>query len=259
VVYTRGLGETVDLYAGAVYVDLRPGAGSDEARGAGNPTFGARWRFLDASASETSAAAKPEFLLPVSGNAEAAALGSANLGGNLTFILCQDRPFGAIHINASAGRLRYRASGNNPDSTPMRLSAAPVWQLNPQWRLALDIGAQWVQSFEQRVRTGSVELGASWSPDDDLDLALSAIRTADYQNPGTSALAATAGLTWRFKKERAASGCRARQVALSGASRRASRCPRQVALITRSSASVSSIWARFCSSSAMAVSVRVIT
>lgn len=199
VVYTRGLGETVDLYAGAVYVDLRPGGGSDEARGAGNPTVGAKWRFLDASASGTSAAAKLEFLLPVSGNAEAAGLGSASVGGNLTFILSQDLPFGAIHVNASAGRLRYRASGNNPDSTPMRLSAAPVWQLNPQWRLALDMGAQWVQSVGQRVRTGFVELGAIWSPDDDLDLALGVVRTADKQNPRTCALAATAGLTWRFK------------------------------------------------------------
>ena len=135
-VYTRGVGETVDLYAGVAYVHLRPGAGKDEARGAGNPTIGTKWRFLDTTADGTSAAAKLELLLPVSGNAEAAGLGSASIGGNLTFILSQDLPFGAIHVNASAGRLRYRASGNNPDSTPMRLSAAPVWQLNPSggWR-----------------------------------------------------------------------------------------------------------------------------
>jgi hypothetical protein len=199
VVYTRGVFETLDVYAGAVYVDLRPGGGSDEARGAGNPTVGTKWRFLDTSASGTSAAAKLEILVPVSGSAEAAGLGSASLGGNLTFILSQDLPFGAIHVNASAGRLRYRASGNNSDSTPIRLSAAPVWQLNPQWRLALDMGAQWVQSVGQRVRTGFGQLGAIWSPDDDLDLALGVIRTADNQNPRTSALATTVGLTWRFK------------------------------------------------------------
>lgn len=198
-VYTRGVAETVDVYAGGVYVHLSPAGGQDAARGAGNPTIGTKWRFLETTAGGTSAAAKLEFLLPVSGNAEATGLGSASVGGNLTFILSQDLPFGAIHVNASAGRLRYRASGNNPDSTPMRLSAAPVWQLNPQWRLALDMGAQWVQSVGQRVRTGFVELGAIWSPDDDLDLALGVIRTADNQNPRTSALAATVGLTWRFK------------------------------------------------------------
>ncbi len=199
VVYTRGVFETLDLYAGGVYVDLRPGGGAGDARGAGNPTLGGKWRFFDTSAGGTSAAAKLEFLLPVSGSAEAAGLGSASVGGNLTLILSQDLPFGAVHVNASAGRLRYRASGNNPDSTPMRLSAAPVWQLNPQWRLALDLGAQWVQSSQQRVRTGFVELGAIWSPDDDLDLALGVVRTADNQNPGTSAVAGTLGLTWRFK------------------------------------------------------------
>ena len=188
-VYTRGVAETVDLYAG----------GQHEARGAGNPTLGGKWRFLDATAEGTSAAAKLEFLMPVSNSAETAGLGSASMGGNLTFILSQDLPFGAIHVNASAGRLRYRASGNSPDSTPMRLSAAPVWQLTPQWRLALDLGAQWVRSSEQRVRTGFVELGAIWSPNDDLDLALGVIQTADNQNPRTRALAATAGLTWRFR------------------------------------------------------------
>ena len=171
----------------------------DRARGAGNPTLGGKWRFLDATAEGTSAAAKLEFLMPVSNSAETAGLGSASMGGNLTFILSQDLPFGAIHVNASAGRLRYRASGNSPDSTPMRLSAAPVWQLTPQWRLALDLGAQWVRSSEQRVRTGFVELGAIWSPNDDLDLALGVIQTADNQNPRTRALAATAGLTWRFR------------------------------------------------------------
>jgi hypothetical protein len=198
-VYTRGVAETVDLYAGGLYVHLHPDGGQHEARGAGNPTLGGKWRFLDTTAEGTSAAAKLEFLMPVSNSAETAGLGSASMGGNLTFILSQDLPFGAIHVNASAGRLRYRASGNNPDSTPMRLSAAPVWQLTPQWRLALDLGAQWVRSSEQRVRTGFVELGAIWSPNDDLDLALGVIQTADNQNPRTRALAATAGLTWRFR------------------------------------------------------------
>jgi hypothetical protein len=198
-VYTRGVAETVDLYAGGLYVHLHPDGGQHEARGAGNPTLGGKWRFLDTTDEGTSAAAKLEFLLPVSNSAETAGLGSASMGGNLTFILSQDLPFGAIHVNASAGRLRYRASGNNPDSTPMRLSAAPVWQLTPQWRLALDLGAQWVRSSEQRVRTGFVELGAIWSPNDDQDLALGVIQTADNQNPRTRALAATAGLTWRFR------------------------------------------------------------
>jgi hypothetical protein len=197
--YTRGVTDTLDVYAGVSWLHLRPGAGDGDAGGAGNPTIGTKWRFLDSTANGTSAAGKLELLLPVSSSAEAAGLGSASMGGNLTFIVTQEVPFGAIHVNAGAGRLRYRAAGNHPDATPMRLSAAPVWQLDTQWRLALDLGAQWVKSSEQRVRTGFVELGAIWSPDDNMDLALGVIRTADNQNPQTSALAATAGLTWRFK------------------------------------------------------------
>ncbi|MBK7507067.1 MAG: hypothetical protein IPI16_02380 [Comamonadaceae bacterium] len=116
-VYTRGVAETVDLYAGGVYVHLHTGGGQHEARGAGNPTLGGKWRFLDATAEGTS---RKLFLMPVKAGQGS---GQRQHGGNLTFILSQDLPFGAIHVNASAGRLRYRASGNSPDSTPMRLSA----------------------------------------------------------------------------------------------------------------------------------------
>jgi hypothetical protein len=199
VIYTRGVTETVDVYAGLAYLRLRPGTGHGDASGAGNPSVGSKWRFLDNTADGTSAAGKLELLPPVSSSAEAAGLGSASMGGNLTLILTQEVSFGAIHVNASAGRLRYRASANNPDATPLRLSAAPVWHMDAQWKLALDLGAQWVQSGVQRLRTGYVELGGIWSPHDDVDLALGVIRTANNENPQTRSLSASAGLTWRFK------------------------------------------------------------
>lgn len=196
--YTRGVTETIDIYATASYLRLRPDEGN-AASGPGSPSIGSKWRFLDTTTSGTSAASKIEFLLPVSDGAEQDGLGSASLGGQLTFILTQEVPFGEVHVNASAGRLRYRAAGANQGSTPIRLTAAPVWHVSENWKLALDVGAQWEKAEGQTLRTSYAELGAIWSAGEDVDLAVGLIRTANNQNPQTSTVAVTAGLTWRFK------------------------------------------------------------
>ena len=196
-VYTRGVSETADLFIGAGYLRLRPAGGDDTPSGATNSTLGGKWRFLDTTADGTSAAVKLELLMPVTRHAEDRGLGSATLGGNLTAIVSQDLPFGAIHLNLGAGR--RRRSHGSPDAIPVRLSAAPVWQVNHQWRLALDLGMESVSSEGQRLRTRFGELGTIWSPNEDLDLALGVIRTADNQAPTTRALVVTAGLSWRFR------------------------------------------------------------
>ena len=198
-VYTRGVTETLDLSAGVAWIRLRPGSGNADTSGFGNPGLGTKWRFLDTNDAGTSAAVKLEALVPVSGGAQASGLGSGRVGGLLTFIVSQEVPFGAIHFNAGIGRVRYADAANNPDETPVRLSVAPVWRVNEQWQLALDLGAESVQSAGSRARTAFAELGAIWSPREDLDLALGITRFGDNLNPGTRTWLGTAGITWRFK------------------------------------------------------------
>ncbi len=197
-VYTRGVTDTLDLYAGIAWLRLRPADGGDNS-GFSNPVLGAKWRFMDGNDAGTSAAVKLEALAPVSGGAQADGLGSGRAGGLLTFIVSQDVPFGAIHLNAGIGRIRYADAANNPDETPLRLSVAPVWRVNEQWQLALDVGAESVRSGGAHLRTAYAELGAIWSPREDLDFALGVIHSRDNANPDTRTLIGTAGLTWRFK------------------------------------------------------------
>ncbi len=199
VVYTRGLTETLDVFAGLSYARIRASTSAGDASGGGNPSFGAKWRFYENEQSKTGFALKPEILLPVSAGREAAGLGRGRTSANLTLILTQEVPFGAIHANAGVGRDRYGDSLNNPDTTTTRASIAPVWDVTDQWKLALDLGTESARAAGVRARSNFVELGAIYSPSEDLDFALGFLRSSDNDSPSATKHTATAGITWRFR------------------------------------------------------------
>ena len=194
VVYTYGLTETVDVYAGIAYQRIRvPG---DDASGFSNTVVGAKWRFFENEDSGTSLAIKPEIAVPVSKQREEDGLGTGKTSGALTFILSQDVPFGSVHFNAGVGRDRFRTSDDN--ATNKHLSVAPVWDISEQWKLAADFGVDWSRSGGDTVRAKYAEIGAIYSPSKDLDLAVGFIRTTDDESPKARTNTWTAGLTWRF-------------------------------------------------------------
>ena len=196
VVYTRGVTETVDLYFGLAPQRIR--SSSATASGMGNTAIGAKWRFFENEESGTSLAVKPEVLLPVSSTRENDGLGAGKTSGHLTFILSQDVPFGAVHLNAGVGRERFKDRESNPDATIWRVSVAPVWEVSEQWKLAFDTGVESAEAGGDRVRTAFVEFGAIYSPSKDVDLALGVIRSRDNDAPKTRVDVVNAGLTWRF-------------------------------------------------------------
>jgi hypothetical protein len=199
IVYTRGLSDTLDVFAGFSYVRIRSGAAADDASGGGNPSVGGKWRFYENETNKTSVAVKPEILLPVSAGREAAGLGRGRTSANLTLILTQEVPFGAIHANAGVGRDRHRDTSSNPATTTTRASIAPVWDVTDQWKLALDVGTESSRAAGVRVRSNFVELGAIYSPSEDLDFALGILRSSDNDSPSATKHIATAGITWRFR------------------------------------------------------------
>ncbi|MFZ4535994.1 transporter [Propionivibrio sp.] len=199
VAYTRGLTDTIDIFAGISYARIHAGTSGDSSSGAGNPAIGGKWRFYENGESKTSFAVKPEILFPVSSDRESGGLGTGKTSGNLTFILTQEVPFGAIHLNAGLGRDRFRDTLINPDLTKTRVSIAPVWDVTEQWKLALDLGTESARAGGTGVRSDFVELGAIYSPNKDLDFAVGFIHSADNDSPRTTTDTATAGITWRFK------------------------------------------------------------
>lgn len=198
-VYTRGLTESIDFFAGLSYGRLRTSAPGGNANGGRNPSIGAKWRFYEEEASPTTLAIKPEILFPVSRGRESDGLGTGKTSGNLTLIVTQEVPFGAVHLNFGVGRNRYRDRSTNPDSTSARASIAPVWDITENWKLALDLGAESSRAGGERVRTSFVELGTIYSPGKELDFAVGLVRASDNEHPRTTTHTANVGLTWRFK------------------------------------------------------------
>lgn len=196
--FTRGLTDELDVFVGVAGVRIRSSVPGVEASGAGNPGIGAKWRFLESERSGTSLALKPEIFLPVSGSREARGLGSGRVSGALTLVLTREFAFGAVHANLGIGRERFR----DPDAahaTTTGFSIAPVWNVAPRWQLALDFGYESEKAGGETTRSRFAEIGAVYSPGEDLDLAFGVVRRANSADPRETATSATMGLTWRFR------------------------------------------------------------
>jgi hypothetical protein len=198
VVYTRGVTETLDVYVGTSYASLRGDDGRGTTSGMGSPSLGAKWRFFDDEESKTSLAIKPELVFPVSERREDGGLGVGKTSANLTLILSQELPFGALHVNAGVGRDRFRNTQENPDATTRRFSLAPVWDVAEQWKLALDMGVESARAAGRTVHSKFAEIGAIYSPHKDVDLALGVIRANDNESPRTTTDSVSVGATFRF-------------------------------------------------------------
>ncbi len=198
-VFTRGITDALDLYAGLGYQRIVPDAPAVTERGWGNPAVGAKWRFYENEASKLSFAIKPEIQFPVSKSKEARGLGTARTSYGVGLLMTQETGFGAVHANLVAERVRYADDALNlaERRTLYRLSAAPVWDVAEGWKLALDAGFLTNPDRAARARMGYVELGAIYSPGKDLDLAFGIVRNVRDGNASTTQ--ATLGVTWRFR------------------------------------------------------------
>jgi hypothetical protein len=198
-VFTLGATETLDFYIGVTPTMIRSNVPGVDADGLGNTALGIKWRFFENEESGTSLAVKPEVRLPVSSGNEAAGLGAGATSYGLTLILSQDVSFGAIHFNLAGGRDEFSAGSLLPQSHSLRTSIAPVWDVNEQWKLALEVGHESVSRAGDTTTSQFVQLGAVFSPSKDLDFALGVLRNNDTATPQTSTTTATMGLTWRFR------------------------------------------------------------
>lgn len=149
--YTYGLTDTVDLYAAPTF--LRMQADGSRTSGWGNTALGLKWRFYENEATGTSLGLKPEFVAPVSSRREARGLGDGRSSGQVTLLLSQQLPFGALHVNYAWGR--QRDIDPTAGAINRRLSMALVWNIADDWKLAADVGLQQRQGVDatrQRTR-----------------------------------------------------------------------------------------------------------
>jgi len=197
VVYTRGLADALDLYVGVSHVRIKTDAAATGS-GGGNPVLGAKWRFREEEKA-WSFAVKPEIHLGVSAGAETEGRGMGRSGWSALLIATRETDFGEFHVNIAYARARFETedeiSGNRKNL--LRLSAAPVWHISDQWKVALDLGLQTNPDKTLSSRMGYALLGAVYSPSKDFDLALGWQKPFD--DGPARAWQATVGGTWRFR------------------------------------------------------------
>lgn len=200
-VFTRGLTDSLDIYVGAISQRISTdGAVTNVSdSGIGNVAIGAKWRFFENKDSGLSFGFKPEVQLPVSEGKEARGLGTGRLSYGATLIVTQETGFGELHFNLALGRVNYADQAINDAARrdQYRVSVAPVWHVAEKFKIALDLGAMTNEDRTQKERMGYVELGAIYSPSEDLDLAVGVIRNTNTGD--VSSTQALLGLTWRFK------------------------------------------------------------
>jgi hypothetical protein len=197
ITYTRGFTDALDLYVGVGRLRIAPSDAAVE-RGFGNVAVGAKWRFYENEPARLSLAIKPEVQVPVSTEREARGLGTARFSYGAGMLLTQETAFGAVHANLAADRVRYRDDALNTAErrTLYRLSVAPVWDVTERWKLALDAGLTTNPDRSARARMAYVEVGAIYSPDKKLDIAVGVIR--NVSDGAAETTLATIGVTGRF-------------------------------------------------------------
>jgi hypothetical protein len=198
-VYTRGLTDALDLYAGGSFVRIRTTTPDGDTEGPGNPVLGMKWRAWEDEARGLSIGVKPEIQRGVSDDAEQRGLGTGRTGYGLALLLTQETGFGAIHVNAAADRVRYALPQNAAfhRRNLYRFSVAPVFDVGEHWKLAADAGVTTHPHRPERATMGYALLGGIWSPSKDLDFALGYIAAL---HDGEQRLRTwTAGVTWRFR------------------------------------------------------------
>jgi hypothetical protein len=198
-VFTRGITDAFDLHAGFAYRRLVPQAPEPSQHGWSNTALGAKWRFYENEASKLSFALKPELQLPVSQAREARGLGTARASYGTGLLMTQETGFGAIHANLTVERLNHADAALDAAArrTRYRASLAPVWDIAPHWKVALDAGVVTNHDPAARRLLGYIEGGAIYAPAEDLEIAVGVIRNLRDGNRSTTQ--ATAGLTWRFR------------------------------------------------------------
>jgi hypothetical protein len=198
-VYTRGLTETLDAALAVAYLQYRDTAAATAGSGAANPVAGLKWRFYEDEGKRLSLALKPEVRVAVSGGAENSRLDSGKTNARIALLLTREADFGSLHANLVLASNRYAEPDNRAAyrGSLWRLSVAPVFELSPAWKIALDAGLVTNPQKGERAAMGYLELGAIYTVAKGVDLALGIARDVGHQ--GHSAQLATAGLTWQFR------------------------------------------------------------
>lgn len=203
--YTRGITENIEASIGATYYSIPKGDYSPIS----NTVLSIKWRFAEAEDGQWAFAMKPSLTLPGSHQQQTHGLNLAL--PSYAFNLIGSRYWDAVelHLNASYMKALYNTNysiGGDPSTNRTNIfffSAAPVWRVSSNVRLALDVGITTNPPSAEQYLTSYVLIAAIISATDTLDIGLSYMRSAAnmgiaLSNSSISASRSEIGFTWRF-------------------------------------------------------------
>jgi hypothetical protein len=193
VTYTYGVTDNVDVYIGVVRQVNAVG-------GWLNSGLGFKWNFAGEQDSGWSFAVKPTVLLPVTKTMQTNGLGNAATNWQVNLIGSYLATTHELHLNAGYSSNRYaELQDTDPQRTHLwSVSAAPVWVLNPEWKLALDMGFQSNPSLNSQYLAFG-EVAVIYAPIKNLQLGLGVMgSTALNAQTSNKGLTLMGGLTYQF-------------------------------------------------------------
>lgn len=203
--YTRGLTDTLEASIATTYYTQPTGNYTRFS----NSMIGLKWRFFEDSERHYALALKPTIIFPASKQQQANGLGSAAVNYGINLIASRYWESLEVHVNLSYMHAPYNtnyAVGQSMDlnrTNIIFMSFAPVLTLFPGLRVALDIGATTNPPIPEQYLTTYGLVALIISPTDDIDIGLSAMRSAANYGTvlsanGTNATRTEIGVTWRF-------------------------------------------------------------
>jgi len=191
--YTRGISENIDVFLGVARQ-------TSPINGWLNTEVGAKWVFAGDQAHGWSAAIKPALILPVSKQMQDRGLGNAKTNFGLSLVTSYMADAHELHLNLDYTGNQYALTDASEDQRKSlwRVSAAPVYVLNEQWKVGLDLGLQTNPDYNSRYQAFG-EVGVQYAPFDNLQIGLGVLgSTAVSASHNGWDMVVTAGATYQF-------------------------------------------------------------
>ena len=205
ITYTRGIFENIEASFSSTYFTQPSGNFQRIA----NNVLGLKWRFIGNSESQFAAAIKPIVILPATTQQQVNGLASASTNYGSNFIISRYWENIELHINAAYLRGSYNSNYSVGQSFDTRrvnlyfLTAAPVWNIMPGVKIALDFGLTTNPPKIEQALNNYGMLALIISPYKNIDLGFSVMRTAAnfgvvMNGAGENTARTEMGVTWRF-------------------------------------------------------------
>lgn len=191
--YTYGVSENVDVFFGM-------SRQTSPINGWQSSALGLKWVFTGDQTKGWSAAIKPTVTLPVSKTMQENGLGPAKTNVSVTLISSYLSDTHEWHFNVGYGSNRQGATENTePERTNLwAASLAPVIVLDPQWKLAFDLGIQTNTGYNSRYSSFG-EIALIYAPVRNLQLGLGVVYAPDLNASDRAySYGITTGVTYQF-------------------------------------------------------------